>query len=73
MVNQYDYNGELKGQFELFWLDFEELAPILKNYHLQLRSLPGNKIVSYYKYFTKGHYVGKVIREDDVHPVKKDK
>lgn len=62
VVYAIDNMGQIKGEKEIFWLDFKELKPILKEkFYLDNDGKP----VSFLDYFEKRKFKAKLIKEED--------
>jgi len=70
VVNQRDQNGNVIGEKELFWIDYNELTPILENYYI-LKGNGSKKVFSYKEYFSERKFNATVIKEDSIHVKKK--
>jgi len=65
MVNAIDFStGEIYGTKELFWIDFEELNLILKNYYVLLDGVYERKVKSFSQIFKERIFISNVIEQD---------
>ncbi len=67
LVNQIDFNtGEIIGQKELFWVDFDELKPLLAGYFVLLDRYRTERVISYADYFEGREYYASVEKTEEV-------
>jgi hypothetical protein len=67
IVYEKDYNGQIIGEKVLFWVKFEDLVPILKQYFLLVDYGTKPKIMSYYKYLSNRFFSSKILKEEGVY------
>jgi len=72
-VNHYDIHGNLMGVRELFWLDFNQLEPLLANYFFVKKSESIKKVNSFSGFFLDRKFESTIILEDSVYVQKKGK
>jgi hypothetical protein len=65
VVNLIDFGtGNVIGTKLLFWVDFEELNPILKNYYVLLDGIYERKVKSFSQIFKERIFISNVIEQD---------
>ena len=68
-----DQNGKIIYEFDLFWIDYEQLSVYLKKYYALIIMDNKEKVISYDKYFSDRPYAAEIIRQDTTFVKAKEK
>lgn len=60
-----DFNGNEKSEILLFWLDYKELKPILKNYKLLIKFKKRDALISLYKFINNRMFYADIIKKEE--------
>lgn len=67
IINMIDHNGQIVGEREIFWLDFNQLATVLSPYFVMMDRYRTERVVSFAKFFKEREFYADFLSEEKTH------